>query len=363
MKKMLLCALLMASMQVAAEDRQIQLTPEQIDNLAIQVAPLSASGQHTPLFSAPATVVVPANHDVLISASQPGLLTQLSVNIGDAVAKGQVVAQVHSPELVTLQQQFLAAENELHLANLELQRDKKLLQEGVIAERRWQETQALQGSKSTLSSEARQLLAMAGMSAREIEGLRKTHTLTSVLNIRAPIDGVVLERAATLGARLDIQAPLYRVADLSQLWLEINVPQERLAQLKIGDRVQVDGANAQAVIRLLGQSVDPNNQTVMARAVIEGTAALRLGQHVNVQVLQQGAQPGFKVPNTAIALNEGHAYVFVRNANGFGVTEVTIMGKQGQETIVTGPLNPQQTIAVQGSVALKANWLGLGGDD
>ena len=51
-------------------------------------------------------------------------------------------------------------------------------------------------------------------------------SLSSLLNIRAPIGGVVLERLTTLGARLDIQAPIYRLADLSELWLEINIPQE-----------------------------------------------------------------------------------------------------------------------------------------
>lgn len=363
MRKIVLIVLLASMLNVSAEDMQIRMTPEQIDNLAIKLGPVIAS-QKIPLFSAPATVVAPANRDVLLSTSQPGLLTRLSANIGDKVEKGQIVAQIQSPELVALQQQFLTAQSELNLVGLELKRDKKLLEEGVIAERRWQETQAMHGSKAARGNEARQLLGMAGMSKAEIDALGKSHTLSSTLNIRAPINGVVLERLATLGTRLDLQAPLYRIADLSELWLEINIPQEKLHAVRIGDRVQVTDSDVQAIISLLGQSVDQSNQTVMARAVVQGKPEhLRIGQHLNVQLMQDGRQAGFLVPNTAIAQNAGHSYVFVRNPEGFAVTEVTVIGKQGQESMITGPIAENQAIAVQGAVALKANWLGLGGDD
>lgn len=363
MRKMILSTLLVTALGVSAEDMQIRITPEQIDNLAIKVAPL-VSSQHIPLSSAPARVVVPANRDVLLSAPQPGLLTQLQANIGDKVEKGQILAQIHSPELVVLQQQFLTARSELNLVGLEQRRDQKLLQEGVIAERRWQETQAMHSSKAALANEAEQLLAVAGMSKSEINALAKNHKLGSLLNVRAPINGVILERLAALGARLDMQAPLYRIADLSELWLEINIPQEMAQNIRVGDHVQVADSDVQAVISLVGQSVDQDNQTILARAVIQGDAKqLRVGQHVNVQIMQVSPQEGFKVPNTAIAQNAGHNYVFVRNADGFVVTEVTVVGKQEQESMIIGPIDGKQQIAVKGAVALKANWLGLGGDE
>jgi len=234
----------------------------------------------------------------------------------------------------------------------------------VIAERRWQETQAIHSSKAAKADEARQLLTIAGMSAGEINALAKSHKLQSQLNVRAPVSGVILERLATVGGRLDIQAPLYRVADLSQLWLEINIPQERLQSIHLGDQVQVSESPVTAKINLLGQSVNPENQTVLARAVIDGKPdSLRIGQNLNVQIMQSGSQQSFKVPNSAIAKNGGHAYVFVRNVDGFAVTEVSVAGQLDQESLISGSLNGNEQIAVQGAVALKANWLGLGGGE
>ncbi|AEF98639.1 efflux RND transporter periplasmic adaptor subunit [Methylomonas methanica] len=363
MRIIIFSLLISCALRVVAQDMQIRISAEQIDNLAIKVGALQPS-QHLSVFYAPARVTVPVNRELLLTASQPGLLTQLQANLGDRVKKGQILAQMHSPELVALQQQYLTARSHLHLASLEQKRDKTLYAEGVISERRQQETQAMYASKAAIADEAKQLLLMAGMTPGEIDILAKTHKLNSLLNLRSPISGVVLERKVTLGSRLAIQEALYRIGDLSELWLEINIPQERMASVQIGDWVQDETGNVRAKITLLGQSVNRENQTVLARAVIEGeTDHLRVGQNLNVQIMQAGLQSGFKVPNSAIAQNAGKAYVFVRNPGGFAVTEVQVLGRQDAESLISGPLTGQEQIAVQGAVALKANWLGMGGDE
>lgn len=363
MKKALLSLLIGVSFSVCAENRQVTLTTEQIDNLGIKLGALTAS-QQLPLLYAPATVVVPANREQLVSSLQAGILVQMQVNIGDRVHQDQPVAQLHSPDLVIYQQQFLTALSEYALTSREYQRDKLLLQEGVIAERRWQETQTANDAKHAKVEEARQLLMLAGMNKQDIDTLAKSRKLDNRLVVRAPIDGVVLERMATVGASLSALTPLYRIADVSELWLEINIPQERLAEIKLGDPVKVENTGIRGSISLLGQSVNPQNQTVLARAVVERPdGELRVGQRLNVEILQQGGQSGFSVPNSAIAQNAGHSYVFVRNRDGFAVTEIQALGKHAQQTLIGGPLHAGEQIAVEGAVALKANWLGLGGDE
>lgn len=363
MNKILTSLLLGFAAVASAENAQIHISQEQIDNLAIKVGTLQAS-RSVPLLYAPARVVVPADRELLVSSPQPGMLAQLQANIGDKVEKGQILAQIDSPELVALQQQFLSASSELNLSAQEYQRDQALVQEGVIAERRWQETETLHAGKRAKTDEARQLLAMAGMTAGEIAALGKNRQLHSRLNLRAPISGVVLDRLATVGARLDLQAPLYRIADLSELWLEINVPQQRLSDVHLGDRVEGEDETVGGKITVLGQSVNPENQTVTVRAVVDRrTPALRVGQNLNLRLLQTSETPVFNVPNSAVAQNAGHTYVFVRNGDGFAVTEVNVLGKHDESALIAGPLQGSEQIAMQGTVALKANWLGLGGDE
>lgn len=361
MSKMLALVLLMLALPARADDMQIVIDQQQIDKLDVKLGVPDIS-KSIPQFYAPGKVVVPANHELLVSSTQPGLVVQLLANMGDNVSKDQVLAKINSPELVGLQREFLTTASELALSDLEYKRDKNLLDEGVIAERRWQETQAVHSNKSAQFNTAKQLLLMAGMSVAEIKNLADSHQLNSVLNVRAPMSGIVLERMVTVGERLNIQAPLYRIADLSELWLEINIPQERLDALHIGDRVTVENTAVTAKISLLGQSVNHENQTILARAVLDSqsSSSLRTGQHVNVQISQGGLAEGFRVVNTAIAQNNGKNYIFVRNQQGFAVTEIKILGKQDAEAIISAPLLANERIAMKGAVALKAIWLHLG---
>ena len=126
--------------------------------------------------------------------------------------------------------------------------------------------------------------------------------------------------------------------------------------------VLIDNSSATASISLLGQSVNPVNQSILARAVIEPTQThdLRAGQAVNTQLVQTSSRPVFSVPNAAIAQSQGQAYVFVRNESGFLVKAVDILGKQNKNTIIAGHLKGNDNIAIRGAVALKAKWMGLG---
>lgn len=343
-----------------AGETMITLSEAQYQNLGV-VLGKPEPAQQIPLLNAPAKAVVPPAHEYIVSAAQAGLIEKLDVAAGDSVKQGQVLASINSHELVMLQQQYLQSASESRLAYAAYQRDKKLRDEGVIAERRWQETGTEYSTKASAENEAKQLLGIAGMSAAGIKRLAATRRLENRLLVRAPASGVVLERMAKVGERVAMQTPLYRIANLDELWLEIAVPQQRAASIKPGDRVIVENSTATARIALLGQSVDPQNQTVLARAVLDAKQTqIRAGQTVNAYIVQAAATPLFKVPNRAIAINEGQAYVFCRNDQGFTPKAVTLAGKQDDSAFIGGALQAGETIAVNGAVALKAKWLGLG---
>lgn len=353
----------LAGFTVYAVGNSVQITQENIDKLGIQLGKLEPVKQF-PLLNAPAKVVVPPAHEYTISTSQAGFIEKMNAGLGDKVAKGQVLAQINSPDLVTLQRDYLKAVSAMQLATAIYQRDKKLLQEGVISDRRWQETSSEYRSAVSETDEHRQLLEIAGMTPADVAQFTKTHKLSRELNIRSPIAGVVMERMATVGTHIDAMAPLYRIANLDELWLEIAIPQERAASIKIGDKVLVENSDATAKITLLGQSVNPENQTILARAVVQAHAAsLRAGQRLNTRVIQAIDKAAFKVPNTAIAQNEGKAFVFVRTPQGFSVVPVEVIGKQDNDSVVSGELTDSEDIAVKGAAVLKANWLGLGSEE
>jgi membrane fusion protein, heavy metal efflux system len=351
---------------VVAENT-IKISQDNFNNLGVTLGKLESVKQ-IPVLTAPAKVVIPPTHEYIVSASQAGLITKLNAAIGDNVKKSEVLVQLNSPNLLSMQRLYLKAVSEMELSLLSFQRDKKLLEDGVIADRRWQETRSQYNAFVSEVNEHKQLLEMSGMTISEIDRLGKSHQLSSQLNIHSPISGVVMERIAVAGERVDMLAPLYRIANLNELWLEINIPQERIGSIKVGDQVLVQNTSISAKITLLGQSVNPENQTLLARAIIvtkpesgNEQSAVRVGQTINTQIIQSSEKAAFKVPNAAIAQNAGKSFIFIRTQDGFKVSPVTVLGKQGEESIISGDLTGDEDIASKGSVALKANWLGLGG--
>jgi membrane fusion protein, heavy metal efflux system len=346
-----------------AEGTVIQISQQHIDNLGIKTGKLELAS-HIPVFTAPAKVVVPPANEFIVSTSQAGLVIKMNASVGDKVSKGEVLGLISSPDLLTLQGNYLKALGNLKLASANYNRDKKLQKEGVVSGRSEQEAYSIYNASQIEASETKQLLQIAGMSSRDIKQLDSTGKLVSQLSVRSPIAGRVLERMVVSGTRVDSMAPLYRIANLDELWLEINIPQERIGDIKIGDNILVKNTTAEAEIKVLGQSVNPENQTIMARAIVKNyPSSLKVGQKVTVQHLQTIDAETYKLPDTAIAHHKGKTYVFIKEKNGFKVSEVTILGKQSDGSVVTGNFTGDEVLAINNAAALKASWLGLGSDE
>ncbi len=359
--KILTLFFILTSLCLAEET--IKLSQQQLDKLGVKLGKLEAVDQ-VPLFNAPASVTVPPSEEYIISAPQSGLVSRLDAAIGDQVDKNQLIALLNSPEFLSLQRRFLKTNSNRRLAFAGYQRDKKLFAEGVISERRWQETKTRYLGLVSEVNETRQLMVIAGMSQEDINTLAKTRQLSSQLKIRTPISGAVLDRSVVAGERVDMLAPLYRIANLSTLWLEVYVPQEKISKLRMGDKLLVKDSPVSAKISMLGRNVNSENQTILVRAVIENpNSNIRVGQRVTVQVIQQSEKQSYKISNSGIAQSEGKYYIFIRNDDGFLVREINILGRESNHSIIAGELTGQELAVIQGSVALKAIWLGLGADE
>jgi cobalt-zinc-cadmium efflux system membrane fusion protein len=348
---------------VAAETPSLEMTPEQARHIGI-ITLKPEPTQSVPLARAPATVALPPQNEHMVGAPVAGFVDKIEVALGVEVQSGQTLATLRSPELVALQRAALDADTNLRLAETRLRRDRTLLAEGIIAQIRFDETRADHDRHLTAMKEAEQLLRAVGFGEAELRALHRDRKLTSALAVRAPIAGVILERLAGPGQRVDLLAPLFKVGSLGELWLEIDMPMERLPEARIGDRVFVDHGDLAARITHIGQYVDPDSQSTLVRAVVEGkTKFLKPGQHVNVRLMHASTDLLFRLPIAALVNHEGKDYVFVRTASGFAPRAVDVAGKLEREAVIHAGLVPGDEVVVQGVAALKANWVGIGSDE
>lgn len=349
-----------------AQASDIPLSPGEIDNLGIrfvQVAP----GRDAGGIEATARVVLPPTGDAVVSATQSGLLTRLAVNVGDEVDEGQILAELTSPDFIGLQREFLDAVNAQWLAQTSYARDAKLHAEGIIAERRLDETTTRRAIANATLDEHRQLLRIAGMRDADIDALESRRQLQGTLIVRAPFGGAITARLASAGERLDPMSPIYRLVDLSQLWLDISIPHEQVTFVRPGALVRASGGAGDwsATVQSIGSSIDPSTQVTTVRArLAPGTTDLMPGQFMGVRVTTAMADDAIggilEVPAVAVIRSNNDHYVFVRTASGVQARNVDVLSIAGRSAFIRGRIDTGESVAASGLSVLKSIWLADG---
>lgn len=360
-KSLIIGVLLTLPIRAFAADN-IALSADGVENLGIELA-TPHEAQAITAIDATAHVAIPPMGDVFVSAPQAGLLMRLNVAIGDEVSEGQAIAELQGPEFLTLQREFLDAVNTNLLAQNDYARDQQLYDEGIIAGRRLQETMTRAKIAATGFSEHRQLLKFAGLSDAEINALESEQRLLQTLIIRAPIDGVVLDRMVIAGERVDRMSALYRIADLSVLWLEIAVPHEKLAAIRTGMSVSIAGyvLDSPAQVTSIARSINPVTQTTTVRAVLRETGhGLSPGEFVSVKIIADNtntsARPIWVVPAAAVTRRDERHYVFTRTLNGFDACEVQVINADSENVYLSADIDSDTDIVVSGVSILKSLW-------
>jgi RND family efflux transporter MFP subunit len=356
----LVITLLLSTQYALAQD--IPLSELQIKQLGIATAPLPPK-QQGELTGIPAQVVIPSNQLYTVSTPLPAMIEQTLVGVGDFVHKGQTLAQLQSPALTEAQRSLLQSYTQFLLAQENLLRDEQLWKDGIIAESRMRVTRGAQREANAAMSERKQSLKLAGMTGGAIRQLLESNNLSSVLTITSPIEGVVLEKSASAGQRLDAASPLFKVAKLNPLALEIQLSLASARNLKVGASVTIPAFTAKGKITAIGQSLSGGNQTILVRALIrEGTENLRPGQLVEASIANQSSgNTQWNIPNSALSRINGKAVLFIKTSIGFHIEPVTILSEGAQSTVVSGSFKGDEKIAVTGVSALKSTAMGIGG--
>lgn len=349
-------------LQNALASDEVALDAEQIQALGIAAAALSTK-QSGEVSGLPAQVAIPPNQLFVISTPLPAMVEQILAGVGDSVRKGQPIARLQSPALAEAQRGLLQASVQSQLAQQNLARDEVLWKDGIIAESRLLATKGAALEARAALAEREQMLRLAGMSDTAIAQLQSGSDISSLLTLTAPIDGVVLEKSANAGQRLDAAVPVFTIARLNPLALEIQAPPAHTRNLKIGAAVTVPAYAASGKLSAIGRSLTGANQTVLLRAMIQqGAENLHPGQFVEASIstgTKDSAQ--WVIPNSAIARIKDRTVVFVAIPQGFRAQTINVLQEGAQTSVIGGELKGNEQIAVRGISTLKASLMGIGG--
>ena len=347
----------------ASPNAEFNVSAAQMKSLGVSLFKLDAPSSIRGMAYA-ARVVLPPGQEHVVSAPVGGVIDQLLVADQQAVRAGQPLLRLVSPQFGELQLALIEAANKARLSDRTLERERLLLGEGIIPERRVQEAESAAQADQARLRQAEAALRLAGIDAATIQRVAAGQAVQDGLLVRAKAAGTVLAVDVKPGQRVQGADALIRLANLQQLWLEIALPADRQAAvLPTNGVIQAVGREVTAAPLSTGATVS-DSQTVTLRArVTRGAALLRPGEVLQVQVPFARNGAGWALPLQAVARQDEQAYVFVRTDKGFVARPVTVISSAGQSVQVTGDLKPGQDVAASSVITLKAAWQGKGGSN
>ena len=302
-------------------------------------------------------MIISPEREHVVSSPIAGLVVQILVQLNQSVKQGAGLLRITGPELGQQQLQLMQAASRVALARQAAARDSALFDEGIVAQRRLQESRAALKEAEAGLAQAKASLLLSGMPAATIDRVAAGGKLEDSLLLVAPRSGVVTRLDARAGQRVEPVTALLQIAETDKLSLDIQVPAAEGARWKPGAKVKVQGRDTSARIVSSGSMVSPGSQTVTIRAAVDsGVASLRSGESIAVEMPGASAE-GWELPLAAVAHDGAQAYVFVKTADGFEARPVTVAASGGRKVRVQGAFKEGEQVAVSGVVALKGAWL------
>jgi len=301
-----------------------------------------------------------------LSARVPGHIVAVYANLGDRVKEGDRLLLLDSPAFGAAQLEYRKARNMLSVAEQALERAQALIDRGAIGAGEYQRRDADYENARADLHEAEEKLHLLGMTEREIQRLAaKTlpHAEVAQVSLRAPFTGDVIERNATIGEVIDLNKPLFTVADLSTVWVRADFPEQQAGRLKTGLNIEVrvsayPDTMFQGAITYVGALIDPATRTITARADVSNPDG-RLRPEMFAEVtLMTDEQSVLSVPRAAVQQVGSRTVAFVvQGPRRFESREVTIAQASGDYIQVVAGLVAGDEVVTQGSYALKSELL------
>jgi Cu(I)/Ag(I) efflux system membrane fusion protein/cobalt-zinc-cadmium efflux system membrane fusion protein len=314
----------------------VQLTPERMQSIGVRTGTVEYKQLSDDIR---ATGTVDINERLLsyVQVRFPGYIRKVFANATyQYIRKGEPLFTIYSPDLVATQQEYLLA-----------RQNQKALSASTV--------DGVAAGAEALSTAAEQRLEQWEVPQSEIVKLKETGKLITDLTINSPVTGYITERNALPNMYAEPSTNLYRVADLSRVWVYAQIFQNEVGRVKPGDLAQVTvdsypGRTFSGEIEEILPQVDMTTRTVRVRLAIANPGLkLKPGMFVNVDVK---SYLGRRLVVTASAVFQSgtRQLVFLNHGNGsLEPKEITVGPRVGDDFVVLKGLEAHQSIVTSAS--------------
>lgn len=307
-----------------------------------------------------------------IASAGSGRVESIHRLLGDVVRAADPLAVIQSSDFGQAQAHFLDVQAKLHLARQTYDREKKLSEQKISSQADFLTAQNELATAQAALAAASHRLRLFGLGNEQIEAIATAdgdETFGQWV-LTSPIAGTILEQDIVRGQRVDAGRTLYRIADLSRVWVWCDVYESDLGALY--DRMaSTEDIEAEIHVRafpndrfigtidLFGSQVDRKTRTLKVRLVADNPQGrLKPGMFVTAFIPLGECEQVVHVPATAVLSDEGAHFVFVRLTDELWIRRDITVGHRDKGMVeVLDGLSDAETLAVRGAFMFKSEVL------
>jgi len=306
-----------------------------------------------------------ADQVAIVGPLVSGRVARLSAGLGSHVERGQILAEIESPDVGEARAALISATARFSAAEANLRRERELADKQISSVREREVAEAQWAGEKAAVRAAQQRLRAIGLSPSEIEAVGARDDGGRV-PLRAPIAGTVIERYVTLGEGVERSTDAFKIADLAKVWVLLDLYEKDLGRVHVGQKVELrtdawPGEVFPGRVAYVVPVIDEATRAAKVRVEIANPAnKLRIGQLVTAKMLGDASRetdPVLAVPLAAVQRIEGKPAVFVKKGDDFE-RRVVELGMSGGDLIeVRAGVAEGDTVAAKGAFLLKSELL------
>jgi cobalt-zinc-cadmium efflux system membrane fusion protein len=318
------------------------------------------SGTLNQYIELPGEIVLNSDRMAHVVPRVAGIVREVRATVGDRIKAGQLLAVLESRELADAKASSLAAVEREKLAQANFKREERLWEKKVTSEQEYLDARQILAEARIARNSTEQQLHALGFTDDVLKDLSEHPDATYTrFEIRSPLDGTIIEKHITLGENVGADADVFTIADLSTVWVNLNIYQKDLVSIHKGQTVEIEIGygipSVEGKIAWVGPQVDEGTRTAKARIELPNLdGSLRPGLFVTAKVAVSNSPAGLVVPKSALQTFEGKTVVFVQTDEGFEPRPVDLGRQNGTTVEILSGLAVGQTYAAEGSFTLKA---------
>lgn len=313
----------------------IAMTPDAMKLARVETAVVGGGSANEKTLTLNGKITEDERRVYIQSSHIPGRVEDLKINFtGEYVSKGQEIARIYSPELVTAQQELFEAKK-------------------------------IKDTQPALYNAAIQKLKNWKIRESAIQNIVASDKIRETLPITAGISGYVTEKLVNPGDYITQGQPLYKIADLSEVWVMFDVYESEMEWVKKGDKIaftvaSLPGKTFSGTIDYIDPIINPETRVAKARVSVKNPGKeLKPEMFVTGQIKSQLSDNAeIAVPKTAVMWTGKRSVVYVMHqtetATTFQMREITLGPALGDSYIITDGLKAGEEIAVNGTFSIDA---------